>query len=161
GFRNNARQMVSNVSMSKVVSRMIAAAGITMLLFACQTLPPTAEQSVTNNNQGQPAANANEKYGFSEAERKQICEELFRLWIQASKLSSEKYPWRIPRDKLDVEKMKAQARKAAEMRESLMEEYSNEVAKKYGVSREQLADIKNEGIEKEWTRYPKPVPEYR
>jgi predicted transglutaminase-like cysteine proteinase len=133
-----------------------AMVGVAIAFIACS--PKTPEPGTDRN---QANSSTEEKYGHSEAKRKQISEEVFQLWIQAGYKSNKKFPFIVPGEQLDIAKLKQRARKRAELQHSLMEESLNEVAKKYNLSLEQLADIKEEGIDKEWTRYPTHGPIYK
>ena len=143
------------------MATIIGGAGIALVLFSCKTPTPTEELSARDNNRSESALSTDKKYGLSQAERKQISEEIFQLWVKAGNLSAQKYPLIQRGERVDREKMMERVRKQAEMQQSLLEEYLNELAKKYSLSQEQLTDIINEGIDKQWTNYPKPPPEYR
>ena len=134
-----------------------------LALWSCKSSTPTGNLTASNTNQHQASLNAEEKYGLSEVKRRQISEEIHSLWLQASSLASKKYPLveRGEQPRITIEKMRERARKQIAMEQSLMAEYLNEVAKKYSLSQEQLTDIIDEGIDKQWTNYPKPPLEYR
>ena len=136
---------------------------LTLALWSCKSSAPNGNLTASNTNHDQASLNAEERYGLSEAKRKQISEEIHSLWIQAGTLASKKYPVVVPGEqpRTFIEKMKERAIKRVAMKQSLMAEYLNDVARKYNLSQEQLTDIINEGIDKEWTKYPKPPPEYR
>jgi DNA invertase Pin-like site-specific DNA recombinase len=143
--------------MSKSPAKIITGAVIVLALWSCKSSTPTGNLTASNTNQDQASLNAEERYGLSEAKRRQISEEIHSLWIQASKLASNKYPVVVQGEqpRTFIEKMKDRARKRDAMVQSLTAEYLDEVARKYNLSQEQLTDIINEGIDKQWTNYPK------
>lgn len=149
--------------MSKSTATIITGVIVILAQWSCKCSAPTGHLTASNTNQDQASLNTEERYGLSEAKRKQIGEEIHSLWIQASNLASNKYPLVVggEQPRTTIEKMRERASTRVAMGQSLMAEYVNEVAKKYSLSQEQLTDVIDEGIDKQWTNYPKAPPEYR
>jgi hypothetical protein len=131
-----------------------------LVLADCSSTTPPANEKDSSSSPNQADSNAEEKYGLPEAMREQICKELEQLWLQALGEASKKYPYNLIAKLLGNEKtrqrMAEQSSKQAKLYRSLMDRYISEVAKKYNLSPEQLADINEEGIEKGWRRNPPP-----
>lgn len=91
------------------------------------------------------------KFGLTEKERKQIWSELVETEDRATEESEQKYPLPDP-SKLGYSQSAAtdQLKKQAELNSTLTERYKNELAKKYGLTREQLNEIAVEGFTKDW-----------
>ena len=157
---NKDRQALSNAYMSSSTAKIITGV-IVLALWSFKS--PTRNLTASTTNQDQASLDAEERYGLSEAKRRQISEEIHSLWIQAGNIASNKYPIVVQGEqpRTTIEKMRDRARKRVAMVQSLTAEYLNVVARKYNLSQEQLTDIINEGIDKQWTNYPKPPPEYR
>jgi hypothetical protein len=149
--------------MSKSIAKIMTGAVMVLALWSCRSSTPTGNLTASNTSKHQASVYAEEKYGLSEVKRRQISEEIHSLWIQAGNLASNKYPLIVQGEqpRTTIEKMRDRARKRVAMEQSLRAEYLNDVAIKYDLSQEQLTDIINEGIDKQWTNYPKPPLEYR
>jgi hypothetical protein len=121
--------------MSKSTAKITIEAVMILALWSCKS-SPTGNLTASNTNQDQASLNAKERYGLSEVKRRQISEEIHSLWIQASNLASKKYPVVVPGEqpRTFIEKMRERARKRVAMKQSLMAEYLNEVARKYNLS---------------------------
>jgi len=159
---NKDSEFLSNAYMADSTAK-IASTVVVLALWSCKSVAPTGNLTVSNTNQDQASSNAEEKYGLSEAKRKQISAEIHSLWIQAGKLSEKRYPTVVRGEppSIFIEKMRQRAKNRSELKQSLMEECLKELAKKYGLSQDQLSEIVNEGMDKEWTKYPKLPPEFR
>lgn len=144
--------------MSKIGAMIVP--GSFLVLAACSSKTPPLNEKVPSSNTNQADSGAEEKYGLSEAARQQICEALEQLWLQALGQASEKYPSNILAelfaDEKRQKKIKQQTKKRAKLFRTIMDGYLSEMAKKYNLSSEQLADIAEEGIEKGWRKYPPP-----
>jgi hypothetical protein len=90
-----------------------------LALWSCKSSTPTGNLTALNTNQN-----------------------------QAGNLASNKYPLVVQGEqpRTTIAKIRDRARKRAEMQQSLLEEYLNELAKKYSLSQEQLIDIQREGL---------------
>jgi hypothetical protein len=147
---NKLSHLLSNIHMRKLIAKVIL--GVVISFPACSPQIPTP-----NTNRDQSNSPVGKKFGLSEAVRKQISEEIFQLCLQASNEASKKYPLLLPGEEWSTEKMKQQARKKKELEQSLINKYTYELTKKYRLSSEQLAEINEEGMDKEWIKYP-PLP---
>lgn len=101
----------------------------------------------------QLSAKPEEKFGLSEDARKQIYSEIVKAEDRAVVEAERKYPLpdplvMDPSQVVIVEKK--QLERQAELRKALIEKYKNELAKKYGLTRQQLDEISIEGFIKGW-----------
>lgn len=90
---------------------------------------------------------AEEKLGLSEDKRKEIWEEIVRAEDSANKDAEQKYP------ELNAQNSAVYMdafQKKEKLAKQLMDKYHNQVAKKYGLTRKQLNEIGNEGLQKSW-----------
>jgi hypothetical protein len=131
-----------------------------LIVAACSSKTPPVDEKVSTSNPNQAESNVEEKYGLSEAMRKQICKEIEQFWLQALGQVYKKYPYNVIADLTADEnarhRIEEQRRKREELLRSIMDKYASELTKKYDLSPEQLADINEEGIEKGWRQYPPP-----
>lgn len=87
------------------------------------------------------------KHGLSESKRKEIFTASVRAEDRAHKNAQRLYPLKPGHSQAEAT---AQFRKQAEALNSLTEEYEEEVARRYGITEEQLSEISVEGLEKNW-----------
>lgn len=91
------------------------------------------------------------KHGLSESKRKEIFTAIVRAEDRADKNAQRLYPLLDPlKPGYSQAEATAQFRKQAEALNSLTEEYKAEVARRYGITEEQLREICVEGLEKNW-----------
>lgn len=91
-----------------------------------------------------------EKFGFSEQKRILIFQESVKAEDRSSIEAEKKYPLSYP-----AEVTQETIKKYAKYEKQLMEQYKDEIANKYEITREQLDEIEIEGINKQW-----PLPKY-
>ena len=87
-----------------------------------------------------------EKFGLSEAKRREIYKEMIRNEDSAQAEADAKFPL----DGLTGSKFKNEADKNVELFQKLNAKYQRQLAQKYGLSTKQLMEIGVEGITKEW-----------
>jgi len=90
---------------------------------------------------------AEEKLGLSEDKRKEIWKEIVRAEDSANKDAEQKYPEPNPQNGAAYMDAFQEKEKLAKQ---LMGKYHDQVAKKYGLTRKQLDEIGNEGLQKSW-----------
>ena len=101
-------------------------------------------------------AKSEDKFSLTEAERRKIFKEIAaaedKAWAEADK----KYPV-SGRTVWDLSKSKLRSRmdRNTDLAQKLGDQYENELAKKYGLTREQLKQISIEGISERW-----PMPKF-
>lgn len=122
---------------------------IAMLQKSYDDIKPTI--SINERQITQLGAKPEEKFGLSEAKRKQIWSEIVKAEDRATREVEQKYP--LP-DPLKPGYSQSVARKQlenqAELQGTLNEKYKDELAKKYGLTRKQLEEIAVEGFTKDW-----------
>jgi len=111
--------------------------------------PPAAEPRPPQT----PAARVDTRFGLTEAQRRDVYQDLTRAEDHAQIEADRRYP---PLDTLAPD---ARWQERAEMREHFRKQADEEdrkaVAKRYELTREQLQAISAEGIEKSWPRPPR------
>ncbi|HET6441879.1 MAG TPA: hypothetical protein VFH53_05830 [Phycisphaerae bacterium] len=91
------------------------------------------------------------RYGISEAKRKEIFKAIVVAEDRATEEAERLHPMPDPlKAGFSQAKAKAQFEKQAETNQRLVEEYKAELAKQYGLTKEQLQEISVEGIEENW-----------
>ncbi len=91
------------------------------------------------------------KHGLPESKRKEIFRAIVTAEDRAHADAQRMYPLPDPlKPGYSQAKASAQVMKQAEALNTLSEKYKAEVAKRYGITEEQLRDISVEGIEKNW-----------
>lgn len=91
------------------------------------------------------------KHGLPESQRKELFRAIVTAEDRADADAQRMYPLSDPlKPGYSQAKARAKVRKQADARNTLGEKYKAEVARKYGVTEEQLQDISVEGIEKNW-----------
>jgi len=94
---------------------------------------------------------AEEKFGLSEAKRKEIWEDTIHAEDRANKEAEQKYPEPSPQNR---DAFMAAFEKRQKLSKELLNVYRDELAKKYSITRTQLTEITREGLQKSWA-FPK------
>lgn len=122
---------------------------VAMLQKIYDDVKPTI--SINERQIAQLGAKPEEKFGLSEAKRKQIWRELIEAERLATRIADRTHP--LP----DVLKhgysqfeTKRQIRKQNELWDKLRDEYKKEIAKEYGLTRKQLDEITTEAFAEDW-----------
>lgn len=96
-------------------------------------------------------AKAEEKFGLSEEKRQAVWREIFLAEDRASDEAERRFPLPDPgRRGYSESYALEQLKKQATLSNTLEKEYKDEVAKKYGLTQEQLDQIAVEGVTKKW-----------
>lgn len=90
---------------------------------------------------------AEEKFGLAEDKRKEIWKEAVLVEDRANREAEQEHPEPKPYSK---EAYMAAYEKREKLSDELMNKYRNQLAKKYGLSRKELDEIRHEGLEKSW-----------
>lgn len=99
----------------------------------------------------QVGAQPEEKAGLSEDKRKQIYKEIVAGEDKAARVAEQKYGLsEAQMRRTSQDKILGAIKKQNEHEESLSNKSKNDLAAKYKLSREQLDEIANEGLEKRW-----------
>ncbi len=102
-------------------------------------------------------AKPEQKFGLSEAERQQIWNEIVKSEDRARREAEQEFPDPDPLDPNYSQSLfMEQFEKQIELQRTLDEKYKNELAEKYGLTRDQLAEIAGEGLTKDWPFPPPP-----
>lgn len=126
---------------------------IAMLQKSYDDVKPTI--SIKESQITQLGAKPEEKFGLSEAKRKQIWYEIVKAEDRTTTEAEQKYPLSDPlKPGYSQSIARKQLEKQAELQDILNEKYENELAKKYGLTRKQLDEIAVEGLIKDWS-FPK------
>jgi hypothetical protein len=88
-----------------------------------------------------------EKLGLPEDKRKEIWQEAVRAEDRANGEAEQKYPEPTAQNRAAY---MAAFKKREKLAKELIAKYQNELAKKYGLTRKQLEEIKDEGLQKSW-----------
>lgn len=122
---------------------------IAMILKNHNDLKPTI--SINERQIAQLNAKSEEKFGLSESQRKQIWTERVKAEDRARIEAEEKFPLPDP-SKPDYSQStaKKQLEKQVDLMDNLTKKYINELAKKNGLTLEQLEVIAVEAFEKDW-----------
>jgi len=128
---------------------------IAMLQKSYADVEPTI--SINERQIAQLGAKPEQKFGLSEAERQQIWNEIVKSEDRARREAEQEFPDLDPLDpnysqSLFVEQLEKQI----ELQRILDEKYKNELAEKYGLTRDQLVEIAGEGLTKDWPFPPPP-----
>jgi hypothetical protein len=94
---------------------------------------------------------AEEKFGLSEAKRKEIWQDTIYAEDRANKEAEQKHPEPSPQNR---DAFMAAFEKKEKLRKELLNVYRDELAKKYSITRTQLTEITREGVQKSWA-FPK------
>lgn len=122
---------------------------IAMLQKSYDDIKPTI--SINERQITQLGAKPEEKFGLSEAKRKQIWSEIVKAEDRATREAGQKYPLLDPlKSGYSQSVARKQLEKQTELQETLNEKYKDELAKKYGLRRKQLDEIAIEGLTKDW-----------
>jgi len=116
-----------------------------------------AEPEIDMNDRqlSQVGARPEERFGLSEAKRKQIFSEIVKAEDRAEKEAEAKYPLSDPSRPGDSESFLRKVERYSALKEKLNEKYNDELAAQYGLTRQQLDEVGMEGMIKDW-----PFPRY-
>ena len=96
-------------------------------------------------------AKPEQKFGLSEAQRQQIWKEIVQAEDRAHREAEQEFPLPDPsKPGYSSSVFMEQLEKQIELEETLGEKYKNELAEKYGLTRDQLDAIGTEGVIKDW-----------
>ncbi len=122
---------------------------IAMLQKSYDDVEPTI--SINERQIAQLGAKPEQKFGLSEAERQQIWNEIVKSEDRARREAEQEFPDLDPLDPNYSQSLfMEQLEKQIELQWTLDEKYKNELAEKYGLTRDQLAEIAGEGLTKDW-----------
>jgi len=132
--------------------------GMGLWVAMLQLSPGDNRQTIIINERqiSQIGAEPEEKLGLSEATRKQIWIEIVKAEDRATKDAEQRYPLPSP-SKPGYSQSAARKRieQQIDLQWKLNDKYKNELAKKHGLTLEQLKEIGTEGVTKEW-----PMPKF-
>jgi hypothetical protein len=147
--------------MSKRISYLV----ITLLLLSAGCTSKTPAPNAALQEQGQSPAQANtdapEKFGLLESTRKQIAEESFKAFQDSYRSAQQKYPTQITDIIKNRQRYQEMSRKREEMSRSLWQNSIQELTTKYNLTRLQLEEIRDEGVDKGWMKYPELPTDYK
>lgn len=99
--------------------------------------------TINENQIAQLGAKSDEKFGLSEEQRKEI----WKAYILAERQAREEADKKYPPEQVTT---KEELRRLSEYEANLKDKYLEDLAKKHGLTRDQLELISIEGLEKEW-----------
>lgn len=118
---------------------------------ASETTPSISVNEERLNNYGQEEE---EKFGFSEAKRKEIWQASVLVEDRAMSESEKQFPLPDPsKASYTQEKANTQLDKQFDLQRSLEDKYGKELLTKYGITEDQLSEISVEAYTKSWA-YP-------
>jgi hypothetical protein len=122
--------------------------------MACSERAPASNVDDPSSNSNQRAVESEgiARVVLSEPERKKICEEIDRIRTQAYLEANTKYPMVVLGERSAPARMIEQARKRARLIGDLMEKHMTRLANQHHLSKTQLMEIEEEGIDKDWIR---------
>ena len=103
--------------------------------------------SISKRQIAQLGAKPEERFGLSETNRIEIWKEYVLAEDRAWEKAEERYPFNTG---LSQSQFQKQAEKLTLFRQQLEKQYKGELAKKYGLTLEQLKEIADEGVTKDW-----------
>lgn len=103
--------------------------------------------SISKHQIAQLGAKPEERFGLSETNQIEIWKEYVLAEDRAWEKAEERYPFNT---ELSQSQFQKQAEKLALFRQQLEKQYKGELAKKYGLTLEQLKEIADEGVTKDW-----------
>ncbi|MDH4222362.1 MAG: hypothetical protein OEV55_02360 [candidate division Zixibacteria bacterium] len=109
------------------------------------------EITINERQVAQIGAKPEEKFGLPEDTRKRIWAELIEAERRATREAEQRYPLPDPlKSNYSASYAGKQLEKQSELSSFLNEKYEKEIAKKYGLTREQLNEIAIEAVTKDW-----------
>lgn len=138
-------------------SREHAESGMGQWIAMLSRIGENAEAEIAMNDRqlSQVGAAAEERFGLSEAKRKQIFSEIVKAEDRADREGEAKYPLSDLSRPGDSESFLKQVERYNVLKEKLREKYYDELAAQYGLTRQQLDEVRMEGMTKGW-----PFPRY-
>ena len=100
----------------------------------------------------EPPAREDTKFGLTEAQRRDVYLDILNAEDHAELEADRRYPPPDPSASSDRWQRRAETRE--QFREQAEEEDRKAIAKRYGLTTEQLAAIATEGVQKSWPRPP-------
>ena len=152
---------VQRDAMVKALAALVAVLSVMSPGCAPRAPTPTVDNRRSSPNQNVADSGGKDRFGLSEPGRKEICEEILRLWTQASLEANAKFPMVIQGERPSPARMIERGRKRAEFMGEVMEQSMTRLANQRHLSKAQLVEIKVEGIDKDWIKLPTLPPEHK
>ena len=139
----------TNIYIYAFTSKERAESGMGQWIAMLQESPGDLRPIISINKRqiAQLGAKPEEKFGLSETQRKQIWKEYVLAEDRAWEKAEERYLFNTG---LSQSQFQKQAEKLTLFRQQLEKQYKGELTKKYGLTLEQLKEIADEGVTKDW-----------
>jgi hypothetical protein len=147
--------------MAKALAALVTVFFVMSLACSPKEPTPNADKVRSSANQNAADSGGEERLGLSEPKRKEICEEIYSIRTQASLEANTKYPMVVQGERPNPARMMERGRKRAELMREVIEKSMTRLANQHHLSRAQLTEIEEEGIDKNWIKRPTLTPEYK
>ena len=128
--------------------------GALLIVAYVKGLVPTLETATPPEPPvvAKPPTHEDTKFGLTEAKRRDVYQEILRAEDHAQVEADRRYPPPDPSASSDRWQRRAEARE--QFRKQADEEDKQAIAKRYGLTTEQLQAIRAEGFQQDWPRPP-------